>query len=51
VFVCDCRELFDVRNVEFRVADGFGVDGFRLVVYRGAQAVEISRINEADVDA
>ena len=51
IFVRDGGEAFDVDDVELRVADALGVDGAGLVVDRGAQAVEIVSIDEADGDA
>ena len=51
LLVGDVGQPFNVDDVELGIAHGLGVDGPRLLVDCGAQAVKIIRVDKADVDA
>ena len=51
VLVRDGGELFNVDNIQLRIAKGLGIDEAGLAVDGFAQAVEVVRIHEANRNA
>src|SRR5271167_4874978 len=46
VLMRDLGQLLDVNDVKFGITNGFGVDSSRLLVYGGAQPVEVVGIHK-----